>query len=370
MRRLQIVFQAIRPPQPRLQLPRRRRRRRRRDAVPGGHAAQEPMPAVPFRQVPGARHAARGSAARPRGAGRDGMSSPVRGLTGFQLPPASVSPYSSGSPWYQGGPSPQRQQQLSACLSGLLSGLVRSDHRPRPLPPSPLTTCPQLGVACCTGDWARELLAAAVEWARRAPFFAELGQADQLSLLQASWGQLLVLTQLQQSAAEEPPDPRRPTIGCPAAAAALRLGQLHADVAELACLKALALLNPDCPGLREPGRVEAGQSRVQWALAEYCRLRLPVSAPDAAGGCCDRFGRLLLRLQSLALAPPPPAPTPLEAGRLVRDLLLAGPPPHCRMPPPPPPPPQPAPPHPPQPPQPPHTAAAAAPLGQRFVGYL
>uniref|UniRef100_A0A1I8GRN3 Uncharacterized protein n=1 Tax=Macrostomum lignano TaxID=282301 RepID=A0A1I8GRN3_9PLAT len=66
MRGLQIVFQAIRPPQPRLQLP-RRRRQRRRDAVPGGHAAQEPMPAVPFRQVPGARHAARGSAARPRG---------------------------------------------------------------------------------------------------------------------------------------------------------------------------------------------------------------------------------------------------------------------------------------------------------------
>lgn len=67
-----------------------------------------------------------------------------------------------------------------------------------------------------------------------------------------------------------------------------RFKQLEVDEPEFACLKALALLRPDCKGLEDSNRVESMQDQAQLMLIQHERLKNPT-----------RFGKLLFLLASL-----------------------------------------------------------------------
>ncbi|XP_077175328.1 nuclear receptor subfamily 2 group F member 5-like isoform X2 [Paroedura picta] len=226
-------------------------------------------------------------------------------------------------------------------LTGFISVLLRAE----PYPSSRYgAQCLQAGSilgieSIC--EMAARLLFSAIEWAKNIPFFPDFPLADQVCLLRMTWSELFVLN-AAQSAMPLHVAPLLAAAGLHAAPMSAdrvvafmdhirvfqeqveKLKALQVDVAEYACLKALALFTPDAAGLSDWSHVEAVQEKAQGALEEHVRTQHP-SRPS-------RFGRLLLRLPSLRLVSAPVieqlffvrlvGKTPIET--LIRDMLLSG----------------------------------------------
>jgi Ligand-binding domain of nuclear hormone receptor len=70
-----------------------------------------------------------------------------------------------------------------------------------------------------------------------------------------------------------------------------KMREMRMDKAELGCLRAIILFNPDIRGLKSQQQVEVLREKVYAALEDYTRS----TRPDEPG----RFAKLLLRLPSL-----------------------------------------------------------------------
>ncbi|XP_060117384.1 nuclear receptor subfamily 2 group F member 5-like isoform X1 [Heteronotia binoei] len=226
-------------------------------------------------------------------------------------------------------------------LTGFISLLLRAE----PYPTSRYgAQCLQAGnimgiESIC--EMAARLLFSAIEWAKNVPFFPDFPLADQVCLLRMTWSELFVLN-AAQCAMPLHVAPLLAAAGLHASPMSAdrvvafmdhirvfqeqveKLKALHVDVAEYACLKAIALFTPDAVGLTDWCHVENVQEKSQCALEEYVRNQYP-NQPS-------RFGRLLLRLPSLRIVSAPVieqlffvrlvGKTPIET--LIRDMLLSG----------------------------------------------
>lgn len=165
-----------------------------------------------------------------------------------------------------------------------------------------------------------------VDFARRLPHFTSLQKADQVMLLKSGWNELLIATVAWRSVDYVEADEsvnvmgsqerrwRQPLIMCigpnftmhrNSAALAnvtpifdrilteltIKMKKLNLDKTELACLKAIILLNSDLRGLRAKNEIDELREKVYASLEEYCRRNH--AADDG------RFAQLLLRLPAL-----------------------------------------------------------------------
>lgn len=166
-----------------------------------------------------------------------------------------------------------------------------------------------------------------VEYARRMPHFSQLQREDQVILLKAGWNELLIANVAWRSidfldVESQNPDgtvDRRTRIGQPqqmclspnftlhrnsaiqAGVAAIfdrvlseltvKMKRLNIDRAELSCLKAIILFNPDIRGLKCRQDVDKCREKIYACLDEHCRTEHP--------GDDGRFAQLLLRLPAL-----------------------------------------------------------------------
>ncbi|VDK88582.1 unnamed protein product, partial [Onchocerca ochengi] len=157
-------------------------------------------------------------------------------------------------------------------------------------------------------EFGAKLLFSVVEWAKSIPFFNELSDTDQLTLLRASWAELFVMNAAQfgmpvhvapllaASGLHSFPLPTNQLVVFMDRIRVFqgqieRLKALQMDPTEFCSLKAVILFSIDCCGLNDVIRVETIQEKVQSALEEYCRTQKQLQI--------GRFGRLLLRLPSL-----------------------------------------------------------------------
>lgn len=163
-----------------------------------------------------------------------------------------------------------------------------------------------------------------IDFARRVPHFNDLAKKDQILLLKSSWNELLIISVAWRSVEyieveTMPNDPTKKTVRQPelmclgpnftlhrnsaqqAGVApifdrilnelSLKMNKLNFDKAELACLKAIILLNPEIRGLETKKDVEALREKSYVCLEDHCKQN---------HACEDgRFAQLLLRLPAL-----------------------------------------------------------------------
>lgn len=171
---------------------------------------------------------------------------------------------------------------------------------------------------------ANKALEKIIDFARRVPHFSDLCSEDQILLLKSSWNELLIISVAWRSieymeVAESSNDPSKKVMRTPdllclgpnftlhrnsaqqAGVApifdrilhelSLKMSKLGFDKAELACLKAIILLNPEIRGLVNKKDVEALREKAYVCLEEHCKQN---------HACEDgRFAQLLLRLPPL-----------------------------------------------------------------------
>ncbi|XP_055706545.1 protein ultraspiracle isoform X2 [Phlebotomus papatasi] len=166
-----------------------------------------------------------------------------------------------------------------------------------------------------------------IEYARRMPHFAQLQREDQVTLLRAGWNELIIASVAWRSieyldTERTNPDGtidrrsivRQPQLMClgpnftlhrnsaqQAGVApifdrilselSVKMKRLNMDRAELGCLKAIILFNPDIRGLKCRQDVDVLREKVYACLDEHCRTEHP--------GDDGRFAQLLLRLPAL-----------------------------------------------------------------------
>nr|QOE77677.1 ultraspiracle isoform A [Sitodiplosis mosellana] len=166
-----------------------------------------------------------------------------------------------------------------------------------------------------------------IEYARRTPHFAQLQREDQITLLRAGWNELLIATvawrsieflDQERTNADGSIDRRAPvrppqlmclgpnfTLHRNSAHQAgvapifdrilselsVKMKRLSIDRAELTCLKAIILFNPDIRGLKCKQDVDLCREKIYACLDEHCRNHHP--------GDDGRFAQLLLRLPAL-----------------------------------------------------------------------
>jgi len=146
-----------------------------------------------------------------------------------------------------------------------------------------------------------------VEWAKHIPHFTELPLDDQVVLLRAGWNELLIAAFSHRSVGIK--DGIILATGFvihrhlahAAGVGAIfdrvltelvsKMREMKLDMAELGCLRAIILFNPDAKGLKSIAQVETLREKVYAALEEYTRN----SYADEPG----RFAKLLLRLPAL-----------------------------------------------------------------------
>uniref|UniRef100_A0A915PT74 Uncharacterized protein n=1 Tax=Setaria digitata TaxID=48799 RepID=A0A915PT74_9BILA len=196
-------------------------------------------------------------------------------------------------------------QGVDSHFSSVVTHLIRAE-------PYPPTACSSSSTSIGMDniyEFGAKLLFSAVEWAKNIPFFNELSDTDQLTLLRASWAELFVVNAAQfgmpvhvaplLAASGLHSSPPLPTEQLVLFMDRIRIFQgqierlkaLQMDPAEFCSLKAVILFSVDCCGLNDIVRVETIQEKVQSALEEYCRTQKQLQI--------GRFGRLLLRLPSL-----------------------------------------------------------------------
>lgn len=146
-----------------------------------------------------------------------------------------------------------------------------------------------------------------VEWAKHIPHFSALPIEDQVQLLRAGWNELLIaafshrsievkdgivlatgLTVHRDSAHQAGVGAIFDRVLTELVA---KMREMRMDKAELGCLRAIILFNPDVRGLKSQQQVEILREKVYAALEDYTRS----TRPDEPG----RFAKLLLRLPSL-----------------------------------------------------------------------
>ncbi|XP_058808463.1 retinoic acid receptor RXR-alpha-B [Phymastichus coffea] len=146
-----------------------------------------------------------------------------------------------------------------------------------------------------------------VEWAKRIPQFTSLPLEDQALLLRAGWCELLIaefshrsidiedgiilttgLTLHRNSAQQAGVGPIFERV---LTELVLKMKTMKMDKAELGCLRAIILLNPEIRGLKNSHDVDLLREKVYSTLDEYVKQH----RPDEPG----RFAKLLLRLPAL-----------------------------------------------------------------------
>uniref|UniRef100_A0A1A9VRP2 Nuclear receptor subfamily 2 group B member 4 n=3 Tax=Glossina TaxID=44049 RepID=A0A1A9VRP2_GLOAU len=170
-----------------------------------------------------------------------------------------------------------------------------------------------------------------VEYARRTPHFTHLQREDQVLLLKAGWNELLIANVAWCSIDSLDVDYATPGVGHDGSFGrrspirqpqqlflnqnfsyhrnsalkanvvsifdrilselSIKMKRLNIDRAELACLKAIILFNPDIRGLKCRADVEVCREKIYACLDEHCRNEHP--------GDDGRFAQLLLRLPAL-----------------------------------------------------------------------
>ncbi|OZC12909.1 COUP transcription factor 1 family protein [Onchocerca flexuosa] len=196
-------------------------------------------------------------------------------------------------------------QSAGLHFSSVLTHLIRAE----PYPPTACSSSSNSIGMDNIYEFGAKLLFSAVEWAKNIPFFNELSDTDQLTLLRASWAELFVMNAAQfgmpvhvaplLAASGLHSSPPLPTDQLVVFMDRIRVFQgqierlkaLQMDPAEFCSLKAVILFSIDCCGLNDVIRVETIQEKVQSELEEYCRTQKQLQI--------GRFGRLLLRLPSL-----------------------------------------------------------------------
>ncbi|KAL3998326.1 Zinc finger C4 type (two domains) family protein [Acanthocheilonema viteae] len=196
-------------------------------------------------------------------------------------------------------------QGVGSHFSSVVTHLIRAE----PYPPTACSSSSSSIGMDNIYEFGAKLLFSAVEWAKNIPFFNELSDTDQLTLLRASWAELFVVNAAQfgmpvhvaplLAASGLHSSPPLPTDQLVVFMDRIRVFQgqlerlkaLQMDPAEFCSLKAVILFSVDCCGLNDVIRVETIQEKVQSALEEYCRAQKQLQI--------GRFGRLLLRLPSL-----------------------------------------------------------------------
>ncbi|CAB4061041.1 Retinoic acid receptor RXR-alpha-A,Retinoic acid receptor RXR-gamma,Retinoic acid receptor RXR-gamma-B,Retinoic acid receptor RXR-beta-A,Retinoic acid receptor RXR-beta-B,Retinoic acid receptor RXR-alpha,Retinoic acid receptor RXR-alpha-B,Retinoic acid receptor RXR-beta,Retinoic acid receptor RXR,Retinoic acid receptor RXR-gamma-A [Lepeophtheirus salmonis] len=94
-----------------------------------------------------------------------------------------------------------------------------------------------------------------IEWAKLVPHFSELKVEDQVTLIRGGWNELLVAGLAFRSIKLND---------------GILLGNGNAmDKAELGCLRAIILFNPDAKGLSDVTKVENLREKVYATLEEY-----------------------------------------------------------------------------------------------------
>ncbi|XP_047217703.1 retinoic acid receptor RXR-beta-B isoform X1 [Girardinichthys multiradiatus] len=169
---------------------------------------------------------------------------------------------------------------------------------------------------CQTAD---KQLFALVEWAKRIPHFSELPLDDQVILLRAGWNELLIASFSHRSiplkdgallASELQRDSAhvagvgaifdRESVQSAEVGAIFdrvltelvnKMRDMQMDKAELGCLRAIVLFNPDAKGLSSTSEVELLREKVYASLEAYCKQKYPEQQ--------GRFAKLLLRLPAL-----------------------------------------------------------------------
>jgi hypothetical protein len=148
-----------------------------------------------------------------------------------------------------------------------------------------------------------------VEWAKHVPHFNDLVLIDRVVLLRSGWNELLVagfahrsmdvkdalvlangLTVYRNSAHQAGLVSIFDRV---LSEVVVKMRDMKVDKAELGCLKAIILFNPDARGLNPASMapVEAIRDKVYATLEEYTRSTYPSEA--------GRFAKLLLRLPAL-----------------------------------------------------------------------
>nr|WIM36152.1 ultraspiracle [Pyrrhocoris apterus] len=146
-----------------------------------------------------------------------------------------------------------------------------------------------------------------VEWAKQIPHFVSLPIDDQVLLLRAGWNELMIAGFSHRSIGVKDGIVLGPGVTVSRNTAdqagvdiifdrvltelVSKMREMEMDKAELGCLRAIILYNPEVRGLKSVGEVEALREKVYASLEEHTRL----SHPDEPG----RFAKLLLRLPSL-----------------------------------------------------------------------
>lgn len=153
-----------------------------------------------------------------------------------------------------------------------------------------------------------------IEWAKFVPRFTDLLIDDQVTLLKTYWNELLISEIAFKSVDYFVRTPNRERCLCIGHNLAINEDQAHeiglgsvfnrildeivakmfdmkTDSTELACLRAIILLNPETQGLKSSQPIENLRSKVYNALEKFCK--------DNHKDQPNRFGKLLLRLPSL-----------------------------------------------------------------------
>lgn len=146
-----------------------------------------------------------------------------------------------------------------------------------------------------------------VEWAKRLPQFSSLLIEDQALLLRAGWNELMIASFSHRSIDVEDGivlasgltvyknSAQQSGVGAIFERVLTELVQkmktMKMDKAELGCLRAIILFNPEVKGLKQPLEVDVLREKVYTTLDEYTRQ----NRPDEPG----RFAKLLLRLPAL-----------------------------------------------------------------------
>nr|AID52845.1 ultraspiracle [Tigriopus japonicus] len=155
----------------------------------------------------------------------------------------------------------------------------------------------------------RKMLQQLVEWAKHIPHFTDLKIEDRIKLIRAGWNELLIAGCAFRSMNEENgilwadsqfikrENAHLAGVGDIFDRVLVELVQkmreMKMDKAELGCLRAIILFNPDAKGLEQgPAlEVETFREKVYATLEEYCRTNHE-NEPS-------RFAKLLLRLPAL-----------------------------------------------------------------------
>ncbi|CAH1800202.1 unnamed protein product [Owenia fusiformis] len=150
-------------------------------------------------------------------------------------------------------------------------------------------------------------------WIKNIPAFKKLSSRDQVILLEETWCDLFLLNLAQWNVPIEVQNIlecgciKTESMSSEKMASILsdirhirdivnRFRELRVDLAEYACLKAIALFRTETSGLRDNQAVEGLQDQAQLMLGEYIRHRCPNHV--------TRFGKILLLLPCLRVVSP------------------------------------------------------------------